>query len=61
MAYRFNNGIGAITCDVCNVVFDEDISYAEAQEIYGEPPHYCWRHADGKKLKKDVAPSTEKV
>ena len=39
MAYRFNNGRGGVTCDVCNILFDEDLSSQEYKE---------WYHKDGK-------------
>lgn len=60
MAYRFDGGRGAITCDECNVIFDAYLSPKEATEIYGPEPHYCWKHKD-KKVKKDIALSEKKV
>lgn len=29
MAYRFNGGLGAVTCDICNTMIDADLSYDE--------------------------------
>ncbi len=49
MAYRFNGGNGAVTCDVCNVIFDENLSPAEYEEWYGGAPDHCWEHKNGKK------------
>jgi len=34
MAYRFNNGRGAVTCDACYVIIDEDLSGTEYKECY---------------------------
>ena len=60
MAYRFNGGKGAVTCNECNVIFDDELSYEEYKETYGDGPDYCWRHKD-KKVKKDVAIAKEAV
>jgi len=60
MAYRFDGGYGAVTCDECNVIFDAHISHDEYLESYGEGPDYCWKHKN-RKLKKDVASSKEAV
>jgi len=35
MAYRFNGGKGAVTCDHCNIIIDEDLSHDEYMECYG--------------------------
>lgn len=44
MSYRFNNGLGAVTCDICNVIIDERLSYAEYQQIYenSDTGDLCW-------------------
>ncbi len=42
MAYRFNNGRGAVTCDKCRVIIDEDLSAAEYDDIYGVGEDMCW-------------------
>lgn len=34
MAYRFNGGKGAVTCDVCNVVIDEYLSPEDYKACY---------------------------
>lgn len=44
MAYRFNSGLGGVTCDVCNILFDTDLSYRECSELYGTT-HYCTKCA----------------
>jgi len=46
MAYRFDGGRGAVTCNKCNIIFDGRISYQEYLEAYGEGPDYCWKHKD---------------
>jgi len=48
MAYRFNNGLGGVTCDGCNVLFDEGLSFKEYRDGYraGKSPadrDLCWR------------------
>ena len=46
MAYRFNSGIGGVTCDKCNILFDEDLGYKDYQAMYGKEPggkDICWR------------------
>lgn len=44
MAYRFNSGLGGVTCDVCNILFDTDLSHIECRELYGDE-HYCTKCA----------------
>jgi len=34
MAYRFNGGRGAVTCDACRVIIDTDLSHKEYEESY---------------------------
>jgi len=53
MAYRFDGGEGAVTCDKCNVIFDGRISFQEYVEAYGTGPDYCWKHKDLRPSKKD--------
>jgi len=60
MAYRFNNGNGAVTCDECNIIFDSHLSAAEYKESYGDGPDICWKCKE-EKDEKDVAPSKEEV
>jgi len=36
MAYRFNNGRGGVTCDQCNLLIDQDLSYKEYEEDWGK-------------------------
>jgi hypothetical protein len=49
MAYKFNNGSGAVTCDVCNRIIDAYLSHVAYREAYPEPV-ICWRCKD--KMKK---------
>ena len=32
--YRFNGGRGTVTCDVCNIIFAENLSHAEYLEYF---------------------------
>jgi len=34
MAYRFNNGNGGVTCDICNILIDSNLSYSEYMQSY---------------------------
>jgi len=34
MAYRFNSSRGGVTCDICNVLIDQDLSYKQYGELY---------------------------
>ena len=45
MAYRFNSGRGGVTCDICNLLFDADLSYKEYEETYGQRDDgdICWK------------------
>jgi hypothetical protein len=45
MAYRFNNARGGVTCDECNILFDEDLGHDEYVKAYQTPkkPDLCWR------------------
>jgi hypothetical protein len=36
MAYRFNGGMGGVTCDKCNVLVDQGLSLAEYEETWGK-------------------------
>jgi hypothetical protein len=36
MAYRFNSGMGGVTCDNCNVLIDQGLSYAEYEASWGK-------------------------
>jgi hypothetical protein len=44
MAYRFNGGKGGVTCDECNILFDENLSYEEYKKMYDKDDGktYCW-------------------
>jgi len=42
MAYRFNNGRGGVTCDQCNILFDEDLGCTDYKKIYGDKGDICW-------------------
>jgi len=35
VAYRFNSGRGGVTCDVCHVLIDADLSLKEYDETWG--------------------------
>jgi hypothetical protein len=49
--YRFNGGYGAVTCDTCDVIFDEGLSLAEYEEAYNSSVNkdksskddVCWK------------------
>jgi len=45
MAYKFNNGTGAVICDHCGITIDEGLSYTEYEECYGseQKKDYCTR------------------
>jgi len=52
MAYRFNNGNGAVTCEECCVIIDEILSYQEYKERYTEKEdEYCMECKKKLKLK----------
>jgi len=43
---KFNGGRGAVVCDKCRIIFDEDIGPKEYKEIYmnnGREGDLCWR------------------
>ena len=54
MAYRFNSGRGGVTCDMCNVLYDADLSLKEYEESYGKSGNdgdICWEcMAAGKRV-----------
>lgn len=55
MAYRFNSGRGGVTCDVCNILYDSDLSFKEYEESYGKSGNdgdICWECMAGGKKKK---------
>ena len=58
MAYRFNNGQGAVTCDKCNIIYDAGLSYDEYKENYKNAKNVCWKCKKGlpkkNKIKIDV-------
>ena len=50
--YRFNGGFGAVTCDACRVIIDEDLSLVEYEESYngamsGHEGDFCWECLNG--------------
>lgn len=54
MAYKFNNGCGAVVCDHCGLIIDANISLKDYEEIYETPNPtgvYCWRCNKGIKTK----------
>lgn len=55
MAYRFNNGLGGVTCDKCKVLIDENLSYKEYKEIYDKDGKgvFCHKCKKYKKVKHD--------
>jgi hypothetical protein len=56
MAYRFNSGMGGVTCDMCNILIDANLSYAEYEKIYEQNGHdgeFCWKCLKGIKDDKD--------
>lgn len=57
MAYRFNSGRGAVTCDDCNIIIDSDLDFKEYKENYGKSgpkKDYCWK-CRGKHKKEEKA------
>lgn len=42
MAYKFNDGDGAVICGICKVMIDEGLSYDDYIETYGEKGDICW-------------------
>ena len=52
--YKYNNGVGAVICDKCKVIFDSHLSYAEYLEMYdNEKQNICWKCKEKTKDKKD--------
>ena len=52
MAYRFNSGMGGVTCDNCNILFDAHLSFKEYEESYGKSGNdgdFCWKCMGGEK------------
>ena len=52
MAYRFNNGLGGVTCDQCYILYDSDLSFKEYEESYGKSGNdgdFCWKCLEDKK------------
>lgn len=46
--YRFNNGRGAVVCDICRIIYDADIGYETYKEAYRKnkkenEKDLCWR------------------
>jgi hypothetical protein len=36
MSYRFNSGLGGVTCDICYVLIDQDLSFKEYEEMWNK-------------------------
>ena len=51
--YKYNNGVGAVICDKCKVIYDAHLSYAEYLEMYNEKQNICWKCKEKTKDKKD--------
>ncbi len=48
MAYRFNNARGGVTCDDCNILYDEDLGFKEYSAMYRvgkskDDKDLCWK------------------
>ena len=45
MSFKYNSGRGAVICDICKVIIDEDLSYEEYQRVYenNDTGDLCWR------------------
>jgi len=53
MSYKFNDGNGAVICDTCRIMIDENLSYSEYEETYGTKGDICWKcKGKAKKVKK---------
>ena len=50
MAIRFNNGRGAITCDKCNIIIDQDLSEDDYETYGAEDEHLCMKCRDEERL-----------
>jgi len=56
MAYRFNSGMGGITCDNCQILIDQGLSFKEYEELQKENKDdgdFCWRCKAGVQSLKD--------
>lgn len=55
MAYRFNNGLGGVTCDVCNILIDSRLDYKEYLSAYNQDgkPDLCLKCKEGNSEGKD--------
>ncbi len=56
--YKFNGGRGAVICEMCRVMIDADISFADYEEIYvkaNPDGDICWKCLTGfKEPKKTI-------
>jgi len=53
--YKFNGGRGAVICDVCRIIIDEDLGLKEYEEIYEKvnpDGDICTKCFSGKKVEK---------
>jgi len=53
--YKFNSGMGGVTCDQCRVLIDQNLSLKEYEETWGksgEDGDFCMACKTGKKKKK---------
>jgi hypothetical protein len=41
--YRFNSGMGGVTCDDCDVLIDEGLGPKEYERFWGKGKDYCMR------------------
>jgi len=41
--YKFNDGMGAVICDECRIMIDENLSWADYAEVYGLKGDICWK------------------
>ena len=58
MAYRFNSGRGGVTCDVCQLLIDSDLSlkeYEETWEKHGDDGDICMMCKKGYKNGKRIS------
>lgn len=45
MAFKFNGGMGAVICDSCRIIIDDNLSWDHYKETYGDnTPDYCHVH-----------------
>jgi len=61
--FRYNGGVGGVTCDGCNLLYDSHLSYNDYLEDYGLG-NFCWRCVEkiqkGEELKNKMLPEEAK-